>query len=517
MKTLNLKAVIYARFSSSAQREESIDTQVRACTEYADQNGMTVVRVYADHAKSGRTANRPEFQRMIRDSASGAFDAVILYTIDRFARNRLDSAMYKAKLKKNGVRVLYARQPISEEPEGIILESIMEGYAEYYSASLARSVKGGMKENALKAHSTGGNFPLGYTKAPDGSFVLVPAEADAVRLAFELCSKRTSKQRIADALNAKGYRKKDGSLFTRKSFETLLRNPKYYGLYKYDDITVENGMPAIITKQLYDEVQAVLTETARAKARYKAKEDYLLSTRVFCGCCQSPMIGESGTGRSGAVYRYYKCAKQKKGQSCPKRPVKKELLERAVVDAVVQNVLTDETIDRIAERAVAIMEKEAAENSARKELEARLRDVEKALRNLLSAVERGLESESVQARINEREREKKALEKDLAILAAETPVLTKEQIAFWLYRYKKRDAESPSYDRSIIEGLVNRVCVSDLPDGKQELTILCNLSENNTTRITVSDLESMVHQARQYSNQPVLFPRKKIVAISLII
>lgn len=511
------QAVIYARFSSSAQREESIDTQVRECTAFAKQQGYEVIHVYADHAKSGRTANRPEFQRMIKEASCGRFQAVILYTLDRFARNRLDSALYKAKLKKSGVRILYAKQPISEEPEGIILESVMEGYAEYYSASLARSVKGGMKENALHAKSTGGTFPMGYTRNPDGSFSIVPVEAKVVRRAFELYAQHTSKAEIARILNREGYRKRDGSLFQKRSFDVMLRNPKYYGLYKYDDVTVENGMPPIITRELFEKVQKVLDETSKSKARYKAQEDYLLSNRVYCGCCRSPMIGESGTSHTGKVYRYYKCSARKKTKTaCTKKQESKEALERVVVSTVADKVLTDENIELIADKALAIIEREAAENTAKIALEARLKEVDKSIGNLMKALETGLISETVTNRIADLEKERKTIEKDIVLLDMQTPHLTREQIMYWLYRYKKRNVPTADYDRFIVEALINRVYVSDTADGT-ELTVIINLSEHNTIKISGSDFEAMVHHTRQYPNQIIPYPQFGVVAITTCI
>lgn len=144
-----IRGVIYARYSSDAQREESIDAQIRENTAFAQRSGIEIVGTYIDRALSAKTDNRPEFQQMIRDSAKKKFDVVIVWRLDRFSRNRYDSAKYKAILKKNNVRVISATENISENPEGILLESVLEGYAEYFSAELAVKVTRGMVENAL--------------------------------------------------------------------------------------------------------------------------------------------------------------------------------------------------------------------------------------------------------------------------------------------------------------------------------------------------------------------------------
>ena len=135
-----MTAVIYARYSSDSQREASIEGQLRDCKDYAEKNGITVVGTYIDRAYSAKTDDRPDFQRMIKDSAKKIFDVVLVWKLDRFARNRYDSARYKIQLKKNGVKLMSATEIISEGPEGIILESVLEGYAEYYSADLAENV-----------------------------------------------------------------------------------------------------------------------------------------------------------------------------------------------------------------------------------------------------------------------------------------------------------------------------------------------------------------------------------------
>jgi DNA invertase Pin-like site-specific DNA recombinase len=145
-----MKAVLYCRYSSDSQSENSIEGQLRESKAFAERKGMTILGTYIDRALSAKSDNRPEFQRMIKDSAKGLFDVIIVWKLDRFARNRYDSAHYKAILRKNGVKVISATEPISEDATGILLESLLEGMSEYYSAELAEKVKRGLIENALK-------------------------------------------------------------------------------------------------------------------------------------------------------------------------------------------------------------------------------------------------------------------------------------------------------------------------------------------------------------------------------
>ena len=172
-----MNAVIYARYSSDSQREESIEGQLRECREYAERNNMTIVRTYIDRALSAKTADRPEFQHMIKDSVKELFEIVLVWKLDRFSRDRYDSAHYKHILKKNGVKVISAKEHISEGPEGIILEAMLEGYAEFYSAELSEKIHRGQKENALKCKNNGGNTPLGYVVGTDGVLAVDPLTA----------------------------------------------------------------------------------------------------------------------------------------------------------------------------------------------------------------------------------------------------------------------------------------------------------------------------------------------------
>ena len=179
-----MNAVIYARYSSDSQREESIEGQLRECREYAERNNMTIVGTYIDRALSTKTADRPEFQRMIKDSAKELFEIVLVWKLDRFSRDRYDSAHYKHILKKNGVKVVSVKENISDGPEGIILESTLEGYAEYYSAELSQKIRRGQKENALKCKNNGGNTPLGYVVGTDGVLAVDPLTAPLVTEIF---------------------------------------------------------------------------------------------------------------------------------------------------------------------------------------------------------------------------------------------------------------------------------------------------------------------------------------------
>lgn len=493
-----MKAVIYARYSSSNQREESIEGQLRECHDYARKNDISVIGEYCDKALSGKTDKRPMFQKMIKDSEKGKFDTLILYTIDRFARNRYDSAIYKAKLKRNGVRILYAKQPISTEPEGIILESVLEGYAEYYSENLSRNVKRGLMDNAIKGISTGSKPPLGYMLDKDRKLVIDPVGAKIVREIFEMYADGHSIPEIVAHCNAHGYRTSRGKPFVKNSFVTILRNEKYIGIYKYLDVVKPGGIPQIIDNDLFEKVQNLLSHNFSARARNKAKEDYLLTTKLFCGHCGALMTGETGTSHTGAVHHYYKCNCRKYKKGCNKENEKKVPLEELVVQHTVRRVLTDENIELIATKAMEIIEKDWADTSYLSGLKDSLRDVDKKISNIMKAIEEGIITSTTKSRLEELENERGNIQKEIYSEELKKPTLTKERIMYWLMSFKNGDIKDEAYRRKIIDTLVNSVYVYDTDGKGRKIVFTFNISGDNTSTLESSSIAG--HGAPSQSN-----------------
>ena len=343
-----MNAVIYARYSSDSQREESIEGQLRECREYAERNNMTIVGTYIDRALSAKTADRPEFQRMIKDSAKELFEIVLVWKLDRFSRDRYDSAHYKRILKKNGVKVVSVKENISDGPEGIILESMLEGYAEYYSADLSEKVVRGMTDNALKCKFNGGMMPIGYVIDAEQHFQIDPLTAPFVLEAFKRYDGGATMKEVRDALNAKGVTNQRGGELTFNSIQHMLNNRRYMGEFSYRDMVIPDGIPAIVPKELFDRVQEKLAKNKKAPARHKDEDDYLLTTKLFCGYCGAYLCGESGTSRTGKVHHYYKCVSVKKKRTeCHKKPVRKEWIEDLVVSETMKMVMDDKAIEAI--------------------------------------------------------------------------------------------------------------------------------------------------------------------------
>ena len=476
-----MKAVIYARYSSDNQREESIEGQIRECTAFAEKNGITILRHYIDRAFSAKTDNRPEFQNMIKDSGKRLFDMIIVWKLDRFARNRYDSARYKTALKKNGVKVVSATEVISDGAEGIILESVLEGYAEYYSADLSEKVVRGMTENALKSKYNGGTRPIGYLIDSDQHFQLDPLTAPFVREAFQRYDEGATMTAIRDWLNEQGVKNTRGQKMTYNSVQHLLNNRRYIGEYTYRDIVVPDGIPAIVPQDLFDRVQQKLSKNKKAPARHKAEDDYLLTTKLFCGYCGAYLCGESGTSHTGNVHHYYKCVSVKKKRTeCHKKSVRKEWIEDLVVSETMKMVMDDEAIEAIVSM---LMDLQDRENVNLPLYEQQLREADTAIQNLLNAIQQGILTKSTKSRLEELEATKEELETKIACEKLAKPKVSAEFMTFWLQRFRKLDVRQKSHRKMLIDTFINAIFLYD-----DKMVITFNYKEGTTT-ITFDDLK----------------------------
>lgn len=485
------KAVIYARYSSHGQQEQSIDGQLRDCYAFAERQGHVIVGEYIDRALTGRNDDRPDFQRMLSDAKKKQFKYIIVWKLDRFARNRYDSAVHKAELKKYGVRVISATENITDEPEGIMLEGLLESLAEYYSANLSKHVKRGMRECVIAGHYTGGLPPYGF-KVVDKKLVADENTAPAIKYAFEQYAKGVSKKKIIDDLNKRGTLSYSGRTLTLNSLQHALRNPKYIGKYMYDGQEVAGGCEALISEDVFNAVQKRLDSVKRAPAAGKAHEEYLLQGKAFCGYCGTPLVGESGRGRHGGYYQYYACGKKKKSHTCEKKNEKKGFLEWYVVEQTVKYVLTPERIEYIADRIIAKYDEEFNDKG--------IKDLERQAKKLESEINAAVDAsliapEKVRTRYFEKietlETQKADIEMNIATLKiAAGHRYTKEQITAWLKMFCNGDNLDIDFQKRIIDVLVNSVYVYDdkiviyynVKDGKQISYIeACGNIPNNET------------------------------------
>jgi DNA invertase Pin-like site-specific DNA recombinase len=460
-----VNAVIYARFSSASQKEESIEGQIKVCRAYAKQHSINVIGVYTDKAKSASkdVEKRLEFQRMIEDSKKNKFDSILVYSLDRFARSRYDNAIYKYKLKKNGVRVVSATEAITDDASGILMEAVLEGMAEYYSRELSQKINRGLSINAEKC-LVSGSIPLGY-KPIDKKFVIDENTAPIIRKVFEMYLADYKMVDICSYLNGLGYKTRLGNDFKVTAINKILQNKRYCGYYIYKDIVVEGGIPAIISEQVFQDTAEKMAKNKKRSSASKAKgEQYLLTTKIFCGHCEAGMRGTGGYGKLKNFYQYYSCVNRvKKPQKCDKKNVPKDYIEDLVIK-LCRDQLTDENINKIASEVIAICE-EGKDTSNFKILEDNLKKLGKQKQKLVQSLKVGANNESFQAMIYDEfesiEKQELEIKKDILKEENLKNTLTREHILFFLTDLKNGDIRDYKYRQLLVDVFINKIFLYD--------------------------------------------------------
>lgn len=427
IQTIN-KAALYAMYSSDNQRSESIDAQLRAMQNYCQQNHILIVETYIDEAKSATTDHRPSFQKMIADSKYHQFNIILVHKLDRFARNRYDSAVYKRELKKNGVSVYSVLEDLDDSPESIMMESMLEGMSEYYSQNLAREVMKGMRETALQCKHTGGKPPLGYDLNTDGKLIINQGEAEVVQQIFKMYLGNYSYSKMAEVLNKKGYRTKTGSLFRKNSFYSILGQEKYTGVYIWnrasakqngmrnnhkskalkDQVMIQGGCPNIISRSYFEEVQKKMQERAHGKAESKARRYYMLGGKGFlqCGICGKSMTGTVRKSH-GKTYITYQCPSHKAKQ-CETKEVRADRLNLIVAQQLAELFFRE---DRLKDWE-NLFQSDIRDDPENKGLKNRIRGIDKKMENILQNLEYVV-SKALTQRLDELTRKKEELESKL--------------------------------------------------------------------------------------------------------
>ncbi len=513
-------AVIYARYSSHSQRDVSIDQQLKACRRFAERQDIEILDVYEDRATTGTNDRRPGFQQMMKDAAKGKWEYVIVYTLDRFSRNRYDSAVNKRTLKTYGIKVLSAMENISDDPTGVLMESLLEGLAEYYSAELSRKIRRGMDDNASKCLCNG-HIPYGYRRGEDGRFAIDEMEAAVVQ---EIYNKVRDGSRLCDIihdLNSRGLVTKRKQPWTRSSFNKLLSNERYTGVYIYGDIRVPGGMPQIIDQSLFDAVQQImhtksnprkntaLSADQKASAPQRRRQEngiYYLTGKLFCGHCHSPMIGISGRSKNGPLYFYYTCKGKRTDKTCDKKNVSRDFIEKYIATTLKEVMLTDQAIQILADAAVAYQEKKAP-SAELETLKARLADVKKSTKNIISAIEAGIFSAATQSRLAELEAEEKQISIQLSCLAEDMKdKLTREEIIATLQLFQSGDISDQSFREALIDTFLVAAYVYDdsvkivfnLGGTKESTTLPFNIEDVELSDTSITD--SQLHQTFLYEH-----------------
>ena len=478
-------AVVYARYSSSKQHETSIEGQLAAAHKYAASKGYTIVGEYCDRAKTGTNDNREEFQRMLRDCAKHQFTVIIVWKVDRFGRNREEITFNKYKAKKHGVRVEYVAENVSQGPEGVILESVLEGMAEYFSLQLSQNVKRGQLEAAKKHHVISSTLPYGYRRGSDKKHEIDPDTAPIAKKIFEMYASGYTESEIVNWLNSQGFRTAKGAAFGRSSLKKMLHNEIYIGTYTFKDvIREENAVPAIVDRETWGKVQELMKQNRRMPSHKWTYSDYALTGKLYCGECGSAMVGKSGTSRNGEKHCYYACLNQLNKNGCEKKAVRQDVIEPIVIDRI-NGILHDEEVfnlivDKTWEYYVRQDNDKAEEDAMLREIEG----IDKAVGNLLKAAEQGLRFELIKDRLDELDEQKTAIKKALAERELAKGIkLTKERIQFFLEEMRDLNVRDEKASRRLIETFINRI---DLYDDRAKICL--NFTGDGNT-VTAEDIK----------------------------
>ena len=453
---MSKRAVIYARFSSHNQTEQSIEGQLRECYDYARRHDLIVEDEYIDRALTGTTDKRPGFLKMIEDSKRKTFDYVLVYQLDRFARNRYDSANYKAKLKKNGVRVLSARENISEDASGILIEGVLESMAEYYSAELSQKVKRGLRESYSKGYYAGGQPMLGYDIV-DKHWVKNPEEAEIVKEIFDRYIHGEKTNGIAERLNARGISNKFGKQFTAAAIARILKNKRYTGIVEYGGEIYTNVIPMIIDEETFMTCKKVLATHSHRQHTMHAHSPYYLSGRLFCGKCGANITSDSGTNKQGRVHYYYKCTGKRK-KLCDQKNMRKVDLENLVFNTTAKYVLKPEIIDRLAKEVALRFNEGLQKPTELMLLEKQQKDVQRAINGFLAAIAAGVVTSSTRDKLVELEEKNAKLQNKInAQVQKDMTPLSEEKIKEFLTYFANNNYEGDDAMSEFFNSFIYRV------------------------------------------------------------
>lgn len=474
-------AVIYARYSSDKQTEQSIEGQIRVCKEFAERENYKIINTYIDRAISGRTDNRPSLQKMLKDSAEKNFEIVIVYKLDRFARDRYASAVNKSILKKNGVRLVSAMENITDSPEGIILESLIEGMAEYYSVELAQKVKRGRIESINKGNSIGGVLTFGY-KIVDKKHKIDEEKAKIVKDVF---NKYLSGWAIKDIVE---YLKNKGLKFSRASVTRLLENKRYTGVFKFNGEEYNDYMPRIIEDDIFEKTQSKLQLKRKAPGTFKAKTNYLLSGKLHCGYCEKLIYGESCTNKNGNKYYYYKCSTNKKEAGTCKCPIlKKEELENKIIKISQQHIFDSSVFDIIVKNMVKVSNS-YNENNIINTLQEEKNAKEKEADSIVSMIKKGNTSKRLGDELERLESEIDEINYKIEQEEyKKIPRLDENFVKFWLDKFKDIDLNDEKAKELFFDAFINKVIVYE-----DKVRIVYNISDKNKKDISIEELKCLI-------------------------
>ena len=401
-------AVIYARYSSDRQTEQSIEGQVRVCNDFAERNGIVIVHSYIDRATTGTNDNREQFQQMMKDSDKRAWDIVLVYKLDRFSRNKYEMAMHRKRLKDNGIKILSAMENIPETPEGILLESLLEGMNQYYSEELSQKTRRGQRETRLKGLHCAGKLNYGYYTEKK-KVMINEEEAAVVREIFTRFAAGERGIDIERDFAERGilYR---GKHFTAANMYVILHVEKYTGKYVLHGEEYYDIYPQIITPELYEIARKRID--ANRYGKHVPDVTYLLRGKAFCGQCGARLTSYTGTSKTGRVFRYYKCYNAIGKRDCQTKMYQKDVLDQIIIDTLF-NLINGENLAFLVDEICKAHNRNLEAENPVKMLEKQLVQVNKSLSNIMVAIENGIITDTTKERLQELETTKRELQERL--------------------------------------------------------------------------------------------------------
>ena len=478
------KAVAYARYSSDMQREESIEAQIKAVYDYAEKKGITIIHEYIDRAISGRSVEkRDAFLQMIKDASGKQFQFVLAHESSRFARNREESAIYKHKLKKLGVKVVFVSQDFGEGEHTVIIESLMEGLDEYYSLNLAKQTMKGLKVNASKCKYNGGRVLYGYKVNEGKLYEVEPAEASVVSNIFGKIAKGWSYVEILRYLDESGTRNKSGKKFAKNSLHDMLRNERYSGVYIFNKtpkrhpvtgertsryknpdeeiIRIEGGVPEIVPRQQWEKVQEIL-DNRKQKYTSARKRKYLLTGFIECAVCGGAYIGTTSITQYSERGYYICTSKKNHSRDCNNNNIPQHNTENRVVE-MIEKLLDSISVPDLTKTLNKLYnDASSSQQNEKQRIEKELSLVNKKINNLLDNLEAGESSELIKDRLKQNAELKKQLESKLQEINTPSPIVT-ESIVKKLIEDLRIADKSPEQKRAVFYRMGLKIYV--YPDG----------------------------------------------------
>ena len=454
------KAVIYARYSSHNQREESIEQQIAECTAYARKNEYTVVDIYSDSAQTGKYDRRAAYQRLRRDSKKGKFSVVIAYKSNRLARNMLLGLELENEMAKLGIRIFYVKEEYGDTAAGRFALRMMMNVNQFHSENMAEDIKRNQAANAKECRANG-PAPFGYTtEGGGGRFIVDEGKAVIVQEIFSRVACGDAFCDIAADLNRRGIKTRTGGDWNKSSFNRMLHNERYMGIYIFEDVRIEGGMPEIISKELFYKVQDQLKHKSNPRGRHRENGDYLLTGKLYCGECGEHMIGMSGTSKSGAQHYYYACSSKRTGGGCKKKSAQKDAVEEKLAAALKRYVLSPATIKWMCDE-VEKFQRARKDDPELKQLEDSLAETKKAIKNVIAAIDQGIVTPTTKEHLIELEGEQSRLSEQIYAIKASDFEVSREELTAWIESFRDGDYTDKEYQRTLFDAFLVKAFLYD--------------------------------------------------------